>query len=58
MGHNISNDEQGRGSASELDRTYTDLPDEYLIKEGQKLDYWAVAPNLPPKSHIWITVMP
>ena len=39
MGHNISNDEQGRGSASELDRTYTDLPDEYLIKEGQKLDY-------------------
>ena len=39
MGHNISNDEQGRGSASELDRTYTDLPDEYLIQEGQKLDY-------------------
>lgn len=26
-------------SSGELANTYTDLPDDYLIKEGQKLDY-------------------
>lgn len=39
MGHSSDNDELEPHSANELDRAYTDLPDEYLLKEGQKFVY-------------------
>lgn len=39
MGHSIVNDEPELRSSNELDVAYTDLPDDYLIKEGQKLNY-------------------
>ena len=39
MGHSAGNDEFEPHSSNKVDRAYTDLPDDYLIQEGQKFAY-------------------
>lgn len=39
MGHSADNDELEPHSSNKVDRAYTDLPDEYLLQEGQKFVY-------------------